>query len=174
MKLSKEALRQMIVDVIDSRLDSKDGFEEEKKPKFVQIKSRKDKRSDRERRDDTFPGHSELTQLSHGIVEQNPNHDSDGKFSDEELAACVSTYFAGPKKRKSTKGKKLKDEDEAGRGPNKHKGKGKLKCKDSTPSWMPENKDAKVGTIINEGKMESFTIGDLFLMIDEVHSDTVG
>jgi hypothetical protein len=115
----------------------------EEKGKCERVKKPiKKKNSDRERKDDVFPGHEEMTQLSHGIVEDelsefNLNHDSDGLFSTDADEASESSYFVDKKRTRKSGGLSV-PKSEYGRGKNKHKGKGKRKLKDDS---LAEKKD---------------------------------
>ena len=115
----------------------------EDKGKWTRVKKKiKKKKSDRERKDDVFPGHDEMTQLSHGIVEDeirefNVNHDSEGLFSSDADEASESSYFVN-KKRSRKSGGLSQPKSSYGRGKRKDKGKGSHKLKDDS---LAEKKD---------------------------------
>jgi|3_EtaG_2_1085321.scaffolds.fasta_scaffold08468_2 hypothetical protein len=115
---------------------------ENKKNWKVVKKKMKKKKSDRERKDEVFPGHDEMTQVAHGITEDelsefNKQHGSDGLFATDADSTSESSYFDdGHRKRKS--GGLSQPKSQYGRGKHKHKGKGKRKLKDDT---VAEKKD---------------------------------
>jgi hypothetical protein len=114
----------------------------EDKGKWERVKKVKKKKTDRERKDEVFPGHDEMTQLSMGITEDeltefNKQHSSDGLFATDADSTSESSYFDdGHRKRKS--GGLSQPKSQYGRGKHKNKGKGKRKLKDDT---VAETKD---------------------------------
>jgi len=130
MRVSNRELKRIVESELKNVLTEEKGkWERVKKP----IKKKK---SDRERKDDVFPGHDELTSLSHGIVEDelsefNRSHDSQGLFSTDADETSESSYFVD-KKRSRKSGGLSEPKSEYGRGKDKFKGKGKRKLKDDT------------------------------------------
>lgn len=72
-------LRDIIIDEINKvKVD----------PKWIKLK--KDKESPRKRRDDLFDGHDELTQLAHGIYQENEEDECELEEEKEKTPGCTS------------------------------------------------------------------------------------
>jgi hypothetical protein len=140
MILNKAKLKELVIEELTQARCSKSREKVKNPSKWTRIDDEStDERSDRERKEDRFPGYEDFKQISNGIVEFNTGHDDEGKFSTHEDSECDSSYFKDGER--SSRKVKLKDKSEAGRGKKKHSGKGKYLCKTGKKHSQKESKD---------------------------------
>ena len=147
--------------------------------------------TERERKERIMPGYEDIKKLSSGIMEEdenecerlyylndetkeccpanepieeeNENHDSSGRFSDDKSATCRSTYFVNKKRVRVGGG--LTDKHATGRG-KKKTSQGKRRCHNDSLKEV-------IGFKNSNGIVSVVTVKDFYQLIEEVLAEVL-